>query len=518
MMSGRGPYTHPSAKMPPYTKADVTQGKILRIALDYGTVTGMAAFHIAESGEQASMRNIHNLEVQPTKFNFPMVAGYHGNSLIWGFEMEAKLRSGEMAEESAIRLAKLALYECDQTAEIVNLMEEQLNVLGKEGVRFFADHLQAIDRAVMHSARTGIIGWTYDLDTIEREYHICVPVMWTPTSTKLFMDAVKLAGLPRTELVLESESAAALGIEEMRGFSDHLPCQIMRGDDMMVADLGGGTEDLAVYKFGDSAEIGAQVALRSVGAPEGELVGSEWINRLFLKWLETTCREIRRVGGIDAMCRSLSLTKPAFLARASAAFEAKKKDYPFNSTLIPIMGTGNAHCTILVSATRMRSFFDPLIDRIISLISRKMTIDTKVVYIPGGFGRSEYLLERLRAEFDPPDSSTTIRKIKIWQGVRCQGEAYDPICTGALLRHNNIAIRGIPARYAFGVAQVEQYDYRLHHNATIYRPGDIMANGQVCAEAQPNIDLVKYDPLIKAMDIVENRWVTLLAKVRFHSR
>lgn len=80
-------------------------------------------------------------------------------------------------------------------------------------------------------------------------------------------------------------------------------------------------------------------------------------------------------------------------------------------------------------------------------------IHSQVIIIPGGFGRSEYLLERLQERFAGIDIQG--------QHTPAVGE-YQPVSRGAHLRYNDIADHGMPANESFGIAQVETYDPDVH--------------------------------------------------------
>lgn len=339
------------------------------------------------------------------------------------------------------------LYECHRTSEIVATVKEQLRKHHKSITTFFADFLRAIHKSIIEWAERRGLGLTRNLSAVEQEYELCVPQVWTPTSTKLLMEAVRLAGLPRTEFVYESQAAAAFSLEHLKhylqenqiGLQEH---DIFEDDEMMVADLGGGTGDFASYKFGSDTDAGAEVALYSVGQPEGALCGSEFVNRQFLAWLNEECPEVKEIGNIRKARGAAGLTKINFEAQASAEFETLKVLDRFpKSRTITINGTKKGKFfRFEVSEDIIKKCFDPIIDEVITIINRHLTPQTKVIFIPGGFGHSKYLLEKLNAVFSPEDGSSLGRtSVKIWDGFRIPGTTYSPIPTGELLRHRNIA-------------------------------------------------------------------------------
>lgn len=56
---------------------------------------------------------------------------------------------------------------------------------------------------------------------------------------------------------------------------------------------------------------------------------------------------------------------------------------------------------LTVLSDDVQSFFDPVVDEVLNHIGNHLDKDAKIktVVIPGGFGKSEYLRERLQARF-----------------------------------------------------------------------------------------------------------------------
>ena len=125
--------------------------------------------------------------------------------------------------------------------------------------------------------------------------------------------------------------------------------------------------------------------------------------------------------------------------------------------------------------------------------------------IPGGFGRSAYLLKKLRDKYEPD--------ITVLGQANAAVGAYQPVSRGALLRYKDIQVRGIPAKEAFGIAQVEIYDADVHADATFYT-GDEMPNGRICRKGPiMNSSIVEIDPFDEEK-IVYERWNPVMNKVR----
>jgi len=262
---------------------------------------------------------------------------------------------------------------------------------------------------------------------------------------------------------------------------------------------------------------GALVDLRLVGTPVGALCSSESVNRGFVGRL-STLDKIQQEGGIEEARRKLGFEDTeqgiaAFEAMASREFEPLKvsSQWGLHST-VTLSGSMDYSIVLFIDEEQMRSFFDPIVEEIIGLIeAQTMPDDTKVIIIPGGFGNSQYLYERLQERFDPKDISFDGTRIEIFDELRMAGYEYQPILTGALLRYDSITARSIPAQYSFGFGQVEIFDSKLHPDG-LHAPGDTLENGRICTKPVWKVSVVKRDPF-EEIGVVENRWFSLLTKV-----
>ncbi|KAK5127453.1 hypothetical protein LTR85_006792 [Meristemomyces frigidus] len=471
--------------------------KGFRAGLDLGTANGSVSIHFPAPDTRATINRIYIVQMREHHMHFPMIGGYIKGEFMWGVELADKLYAGEVQEEDVIHFCKLGLYPSHANSKIVSILNRQPRRHGKTLTQFLADLIHAIDAGVFaYVERSGLY---IECSREEMEYEVRVPQMWTPTSTKQLMDAIQLADLPSTELVLPGNP---------KGLS---PYKLEPGEVMQLLDLGGGTADSSPYKVGSSTDTGAEIVLRLVGIPEGRLCGGFRVNQAFVSWLETDYVKTTPEVTIRKLCNRLGLSKLAFEARASAAFEeVKKKDFWPDPVRIMIDGEKGEYIRVEFSRSQMQKFFDPVIDEIIQMIHRQMHPRTKMIYISGGFGSSRYLLERLRAVFDAKDMADD-KAIKIWDGYRTMGDAHCPVSTGALLRHQNIADRGMPTQYAFGITQVEDWDPNHHPDAT-HLAGTLRGHIRR-AKPEPMVPIArKSDPFLKSHWIVENRWKTLLPK------
>lgn len=133
-----------------------------------------------------------------------------------------------------------------------------------------------------------------------------------------------------------------------------------------------------------------------------------------------------------------------------------------------------------------------------------------MIIVPGGFGRSTYLVDRLNLAYNPASPVPGQRIIKVFDGMRNR-DWNEPVAVGALLRYCDISERGIPVGYAFGVALVEPWNPHHHPDATkTVEVEDI--DGTKLEEDAPEYAVVMTDPVDQS-DVVLDRWSSIVKKV-----
>ena len=159
--------------------------------------------------------------------------------------------------------------------------------------------------------------------------------MWNPPAALQMQKAAKAAGIPLVELVFEPQCAAAYFTHNI---GQILPEQLLPGQILSIADVGGGTGDFVSYKVMTECSSGASVGLKlarpSIGRFQcihgslsvltlciGSLCGSEFVNEQFRDYLRSDPEQLQR------QCDKLKISKELFLKRASADFEKNKLDF-----------------------------------------------------------------------------------------------------------------------------------------------------------------------------------------------
>ena len=204
------------------------------------------------------------------------------------------------------------------------------------------------------------------------------------------------------------------------------------------------------------------------------------------------------------------MSKKTCIRLASGQFEKLKLEFTIVTdqlARVVIYGEQSARVqqwTVPVSSSDIVSFMMPVFEEIARHIDNQLGSSTKVILVPGGFGRSVYLLEYLKEKYEPAG-------LKIIGQANAVMGAYQPVSHGALLRYKDILTDGVPSKESFGIAQVEVYDKDIHHDATHFT-GDKLPNGKICRNGPiPNRNIVEVDPF-DGEDVVYERWCPILAR------
>lgn len=115
--------------------------------------------------------------------------------------------------------------------------------------------------------------------------------------------------------------------------------------------------------------------------------------------------------------------------------------------------------TFGVTQEDMRSAFDEVVAEIFKQIDQELAkVTPQVIVITGGFSRSVYLMEKLRARYER-DGMHVMRPHDNYGG-----ECY-PVSRGGLLRYDNISAQSLPSQYGYAIIQDELYDWKKHPDA-----------------------------------------------------
>ncbi|KAK4575250.1 hypothetical protein LTR86_001102 [Recurvomyces mirabilis] len=466
----------------------------LRVSIDYGTKTLAAAYTIVRPDQQHSPLHIHNAVFGAEHYAPQQAAWDSKGTFHWGWDVDGALDDWLIRPSQIVELLKLLLYKEHATSVIAKRVLRQL---GDHTVdEYLATHLREIIKAVKKSVKRNV---TIKADFNEREVEqmplellLSVPQMWKAPANRHMTTAAKCAGIEHVELVYEPQCAAAFYTYTVK---DKMPRQMKAGDVLLVADIGGGTGDFVSYRLESGSDDGAAVQLCVAKDAKGALCGSEWVTQAMLAWLNDNAEE-----GWQAMCKYLNITDAEARRSASIAFEVTKQDFtlrkkdPAYITLRGQLPNGQKRRREFeISCEEIATFFEPVFQRIFRCIEEQMLDETKAMIVPGGFGRSPYLRDRLAKKFP---------KLEILDQLEDAQGARQSVTKGALYRYKSIRQGTLDPLGSFGIGQDEEWNPSLHPDATIF------------PEREPDPDLVEYHRIYTDSPTVYERWLPLLSAVQ----
>ncbi|KAH8663252.1 hypothetical protein BGZ61DRAFT_431957 [Ilyonectria robusta] len=295
----------------------------------------------------------------------------------------------------------------------VNIKKELKN-LPKSPVQITADFIGAIYKHGLSE-----ISKRFSKDYVDRcnkEHVLSVPAVWSDAAKNATLQAAELAGLSPIHLIKEPEAAALWTAKKMDR-------RLERNDSFVVCDAGGGTVDLISYQV-EAALPRLQVKELVPGT--GGMAGSLGLNKRFADAVNDL------VG--DEQWPELKKSKAFFLANKQFDREIKKsfqggadEEYFVNfptAKLEDDTDNGLESSTWTMTGHHLRTIFDPLVTDILRLITdqvqrvrlKQNAQIIKGIFLVGGFGGNQYLVERVRQEhpdievLQPPDAWAAIAK------------------------------------------------------------------------------------------------------------
>ncbi|KAG9298803.1 hypothetical protein G9A89_015824 [Geosiphon pyriformis] len=270
------------------------------------------------------------------------------------------------------------------------------------------DYLREMNQVIQERIETT---WP-DMSFSQVLYVTTIPAEWNDNAKNTMRECAYSAGIidsiesEKLEFTSEPEAAA---IYCLKVVDEH---NLKPGDSFLVVDCGGGTVDLTTRLLKDDKKID-EITVRT-----GDLCGSTFVDREFLKFLG------KRLGW-SAMEKVKTenygqlqyLVQKFFCPRVKHLFDGVR------STFRNIELDIEQYCPILLDCVdentskemiaedwtmeldfdSIKEMFDPVINKIIKLISDQITDATQkkplAMFLVGGFSESKYLRKRIREEF-----------------------------------------------------------------------------------------------------------------------
>ncbi|EXK29750.1 hypothetical protein FOXG_11731 [Fusarium oxysporum f. sp. lycopersici 4287] len=397
------------SKMTPTTSP--SEDKLI-IALDFGTTYSGIAYCFTNQRDctPVSIKNWPGAE-SPDAPKIPTLIKYdkgNPNLFTWG----AALNN----QSDGIVGVKLLL---DVKQEIPMYIPKRdakraIEALPKTPVEVAADFIGAI-----YSHAISEISNKFSKDYValcHKEYVLSVPAVWSDAAKDATLKAAEMAGLGPVHLIKEPEAAALWTAKKMDR-------RLNRNDCFVVCDAGGGTVDLISYQVEAALP---RLEVKEIVPGTGGMAGSLVLNERFSKEVETL------VGAEQwsklKTSRAFHLASKQFDREIKRSFRGGAEEEYFvnfpTAKLKDDLDYGLEASTWRLTGVELKNIFDPLVTDINRLISDqvlriqlKQTDDIiKGIFLVGGFGSNQYLIERVRKEqpnieiLQPPDAWAAIAK------------------------------------------------------------------------------------------------------------
>ncbi|KAF5544502.1 Hsp70 chaperone protein [Fusarium phyllophilum] len=392
----------------------------LIIALDFGTTYSGIAYCFTNQRDctPISIKNWPGAE-SPDAPKIPTLIKYDEKNpdlFTWG----AALNS----QGDGIVGVKLLLDEKQEIPHYlpVRNMEKDIKALPKSPVEVAADFIGAI-----YGHAISEISNKFSKDYValcHKEYVLSVPA------------AAEMAGLSPVHLIKEPEAAALWTAKKMDR-------RLNKNDSFIVCDAGGGTVDLISYQVEAALP---RLEVKEIVPGTGGMAGSLGLNERFAK-------EVEHLVGDDQWpqlkkSRAFHLASKQFDREIKRSFRGGTEEEYFvnfpTAKLEDDLDNGLGASTWRLTGydapvlhrrfselmnfsrarIKLKRIFDPLITDIIRLINdqvqrvqlKQMDDSIKGIFLVGGFGSNQYLIERVRKDqpnidiLQPPDAWAAIAK------------------------------------------------------------------------------------------------------------
>ncbi|RMY26189.1 hypothetical protein D0867_00211 [Hortaea werneckii] len=403
-------------------------------------------------------------------YDIPAQAAYHEGVLYAGRDLGdhlSGLKEPNIPYDKVIQFAKLALYEHSKgspMASCVKRVGEQLACHGKSLDEFLADHLAALinkgrDFLVEHPL---LRFFPQDrIRSLPWHVRLTVPHSWSPSACARMQNAARKAGIKVTSLASEPECAVASSIDLLSGQKVPMPIPLIEQSRILCADLGCGTADYTLVELTDALAVNSKLkVLKETGDPLG---GSQGINERLLATYE------RSLGDEDAVrekAESLGSDLAAFRWFILGEIERHKMDFPVKSYYPIVFYHADGRLEFYVfSEAEMQDAFNSVVsevERCIDEYVNDQALRPDLIFVSGGFGKSRYLDQRLRARFQDIQVLTPFYYNSALQETL--------IAEGALSsRYGQLSTQTIPPRYSYAVLRDEEYEPSVHVDAWVMK-------------------------------------------------
>ncbi|CAJ0626541.1 4117_t:CDS:2 [Entrophospora sp. SA101] len=387
------------------------------VGLDFGTTfSGFSYVHTANQ-EEIITNEAWPGEIGQLKTNTVLQYDPKFETVdLWGAPALSKRphrRKKKVIEAQPVELFKLHLG--DMPAKL----KPKLELDYKKAI---TDYLKEIGRWMKDTITTRWCGIDFKNDVL---LIITMPADYSEQAKAIMRECVFNADMisdldsEKLQFTTEPEAAAVYCLKNV--LKEH-SLQVS-GTTFMIVDCGGGTVDLTTYKLWKEDQLG-EITERA-----GDFCGSTFVDNKFVDYLSSIVSK----NAINLLKKNhygqFQYMVQTFCKQVKFPFSGQDPDFTYELDIEDVCPVLKQYVTdsveeqleetewiIEIDYDTIKSFFDPVIDRIISMIDvqlKNSNNNITAMFLVGGFSQSKYLQKRIKDKFIPqvPNISVPVRSI-----------------------------------------------------------------------------------------------------------
>ncbi|CAI7572395.1 unnamed protein product [Penicillium palitans] len=423
----------------------------LIVGVDFGTTFSGVAWGLEDCPDEIELIQTWPGGGNITSQKVPTLCSYDGKHMKWGCQTDQSIHPGK--QRPLIQGVKLLLDE-SQEFRYTPAAESQkvIKDLNKTPMEVAGDYL---GKLVAHAQDVLTRRFSTVLETMDLEYILTAPAVWSDKAKDLTMQAAHRAGIPPASLRLlsEPEAAAVCAIRTIQ------PNTIAEGDCLVVCDAGGGTVDIITYRVKETDPLRFEEATKGTGAVCGSVMLDEAFDALIKVIIERQSDQPIPQSTVRAARKYWQdYVKPSY----TGPLDDDDMCEPGYWIPVPgVSGISNVELSeghLYLDKDQVKGIFDPIIEQIEKLVTeqrmsvKKAGFSTKAIILVGGLGASGYLIRRLQAASDgiqvmqPPNAWSAVARL-----------------SGAVIRgQEGNQVESRIARCNYGIHMKVPFDSKVH--------------------------------------------------------
>ncbi|KAG5747682.1 hypothetical protein H9Q70_009631 [Fusarium xylarioides] len=378
---------------------------VIIIGIDFGTTYSGVAWAYSRQPEDievvtswdAETSKCSDLEKVPTQLLYE-----DDEVTSWGYSIPG--------DEICLKWFKLLLLQdSDITAEVSNSPQiREARKFLRESNNDAVDAIASFLRELWGHAMDAIIRKFGDELVGQSRFHVVVtlPAIWPPYAQQRMKRAAKMSGILDRRLcgettlhfISEPEAAALATVEDL---SKRSTIKHRKGDTLVICDAGGGTVDLISYVVESTKPFTVKECVKG----DGGLCGSIFLDENFLKLIKrkVSSTSWKNISKADEKRFLNDEWEHGIKEQFSSQDRSWLVSLPEGCRGVFNQGSKRQR-HLQLSSRDVLSVFTPVVDKIEALVHRqtqaiqdKYGRSAKYVILVGGFGRSRYLFDRLKA-------------------------------------------------------------------------------------------------------------------------